>query len=621
MHATRKYWLIGSLLSALLPFSLVEHSTIAAQPAYAALPTTGGIPGPSARGVRVSLAAMRAESPQPGLSRSASITSTFPGLSYCGPTNCSNPPDGGFAVGPQSLVQAINRGMAVYSRTGQLEVGLVPFRTFFNHTGGANDPRAIYDAGNALPGGIAGGHGRFVVTAVSNQPSLGISNYVIAVSQNENPLSATSGWCTYAINGAYQSGGVTAFTDFDNVGMDSNNLYITSEELTFSSPHAYVHSRLLVIPKASVYPDATTGACPAITSTDYEPLTNPDGSLARDVEPANQPDAVPGQTTPMYFVDTIEGGGNHVALRTVTLTPSLQLNAPTWIPVAAYTPPTFVPEPNGSPILTSDDDVVNALYRYGSIYFAIGTGRLGVGTGAANPYSNVQWYQVAANTFAVTSNSITDPNIAFFTPDIMVGCSVTTETGTDGSSTCASPFVTLAVSGAGPNQPASAYYALNGAAPVQFAAGVAGYSTGTTPTLWGDYPGVSADPLSPGAVWFSGEFAQTATAWGTEVVAVRPSGVAIELAPTSGAPGSTVDVSGNGFAAGESIAIKFACGSVTCNSRTITTTTADNSGRLTNVPAVVPTTASLGAHTMAAVGETSGAFASTTFHVLATPNP
>jgi hypothetical protein len=517
-------------------------------------------------------------------------------------------------------VVGLNFSLAIYSRAGQLQLGPVPFPTFFANSGGANDPRVIYDAGNALPGGVAGGHGRFIVTGVSNQPSQGKSHYVIAVSQNETPQSATAGWCTYAINGAYQSGSTSAFADFDNVGMDATNLYITSELLTFASPHHYVHSRLLVIPKASVYPDATTGACQTLTSTDFEPLTNPDGSLARDVEPANQPDAAPGQSTPMYFVDTIDGGGSQAAIRTVTLTPSLQLNPPSWTAVAPYNPPTYVPQPGGTAIATSDDDLVNALYRYGSIYFAISSNRVGVATGGSpNPNSSVQWYQVTPGTLAVTSHAITDPNVAYFTPDVMVGCGGTTGVGADGAPTCSAPFVALEVSGAGPSQPVSAYYVLNGAPPTQFAAGVPGYTTGTTPTLWGDYPGVSADPLAPGAVWFLGEYAQTTTVWGMQVVTLRPAAptAAIILAPTSGAPGSTVNVSGSGFAAGEIVTIKYACGSIICHAHTMATTVANSAGSFSNVPAVVPTTATIGAHTIAAIGGSSAAYASATFHVVA----
>src|SRR2546430_2275603 len=90
-------------------------------------------------------------------------------------------------------------------------------------------------------------------------------------------------------------------------------------------------ARLLVVPKASVYPDATGGACPTASSTDFQDLQNPGGGSALTVQPATQPDALPGKTATMYLVNAIWSEGSNLVVRAVTTKPNLSLNDPHWV--------------------------------------------------------------------------------------------------------------------------------------------------------------------------------------------------------------------------------------------------------------------------------------------------
>ncbi|MFI5270105.1 MAG: hypothetical protein ACHQ7M_22230, partial [Chloroflexota bacterium] len=364
-----------------------------------------------------------------------------------------------------SILVAVNHRFAFYDRGGHMLLGPIDFYNFFGPPSGAYDPRAIYDAGNGTPGGYNGGHGRFILLGLTNDKSAQTSSYLLAVSQTEAPQSATSGWCTYKLNGAVSSGTVSAYADFPDVGMDGQNLYVTSEELSFSSSSFVMH-RLLVIPKASVYPNAASGACPTATSTDFKPLLNPDGSPAFDVEPANQPDALPGQTTPMYLVNALMNGGSQLAVRSITLSPSPRLNPPSWVSVSSYDQPDNALQPGGNPIANSGTSLQDASYRYGAIYGANITEHVSSSLSlSANPYANAQWYKIDPATLTAQSHVITNTNVAYFTPNIMAGCATATTPGPGGVPQCASPFAALEVSGAGPSQPASAYYVLNGGAP------------------------------------------------------------------------------------------------------------------------------------------------------------
>src|SRR4051812_6620896 len=79
-----------------------------------------------------------------------------------------NPPDGALAVGPASLLIAVNEAFAIYDKsTSALGLGPIGFTTFFGTTDSTFDPRALFDAGNAAPGGYGGGSGRFVLLATS----------------------------------------------------------------------------------------------------------------------------------------------------------------------------------------------------------------------------------------------------------------------------------------------------------------------------------------------------------------------------------------------------------------------------------------------------------------------
>jgi hypothetical protein len=62
-----------------------------------------------------------------------------------------NPPDGGLAVGPTSVLSMANEALAVYDRSGAVKLGPLGLAGFFNDSGASSvyDPRALYDAGNA----------------------------------------------------------------------------------------------------------------------------------------------------------------------------------------------------------------------------------------------------------------------------------------------------------------------------------------------------------------------------------------------------------------------------------------------------------------------------------------
>jgi hypothetical protein len=133
-------------------------------------------------------------------------TAEFPTLTYTSTGQAFNPSDGGLAIGPTSELTAVNESWALYGRTGALLQGPVTFQSFFGISDTIFDPRALYDAGNASSGGYGGGQGRFVLAALTHNNVNQTASYTIAVSQNDNPSSTSSGWCTYRLNAVSMAG-------------------------------------------------------------------------------------------------------------------------------------------------------------------------------------------------------------------------------------------------------------------------------------------------------------------------------------------------------------------------------------------------------------------------------
>src|SRR5207302_9900702 len=125
------------------------------------------------------------------------------------------------------------------------------------------------------------------------------------------------------------------------LGMDGSFIYITANH--FYNGAGFESAHIMAIPKASIYPDAVTGACPTASPVDYPGLTDPSRGLAFDIQPATQPDALPGQTSVMYFLETPATG---LVARSITTTGStLSLNPTVALSTSSYTYPAEPPQP------------------------------------------------------------------------------------------------------------------------------------------------------------------------------------------------------------------------------------------------------------------------------------
>lgn len=92
----------------------------------------------------------------------------------------------------------------------------------------------------------------------------------------------------------------------------------------------------------------------------------------------------------------------------------------------------------------------------------------------------------------------------------------------------------------------------------------------------------------------------------------------LSVSPTSGHAGAAVLVAGTGYAANETVQIIFDCATSTCAvppGLILGTPQTNTSGDFTNIMVTVPTTATLGTHSIGGIGLVSHAFATTGFTV------
>ena len=129
------------------------------------------------------------------------------------------PPDTVLAVGPSSVVEAVNAGFAVYTKSGGSLQGYTTFTSFFSPVlpagwqGSLFDPRVLYSAENS----------RFVLLALGQDSINQTTYFFLAVSQSTDP---TGGWWLYRYDASSPSDS-DAWADYCGLGADSWGAYVT----------------------------------------------------------------------------------------------------------------------------------------------------------------------------------------------------------------------------------------------------------------------------------------------------------------------------------------------------------------------------------------------------------
>ncbi|MEP7027453.1 MAG: FlgD immunoglobulin-like domain containing protein [Candidatus Eisenbacteria bacterium] len=187
------------------------------------------------------------------------------------------PPDPMGAAGPSQNIDVINTGIESWTKTGTLQ-WRASLKTFMTSLVGGTpgnlgtdgfDPKVVYDHHA----------GRFVVCLLERKTTTPTaSRIIVAVSKTSTPASATTAdWYYYAINSQITITSAT-FADYPGLEVDEDAIYITTNQFRFSTG-AFAGSRLWIVRKAPLY----TGGAPVHNV--YNPYTWA-GSVATTTMPA-----------------------------------------------------------------------------------------------------------------------------------------------------------------------------------------------------------------------------------------------------------------------------------------------------------------------------------------------
>ena len=435
------------------------------------------------------------------------------------------PPDQGTCAGPDTngnpiVVEIINNALAAYTPTGGEVLPVTATYALFNQSSTAflSDPRCAYD-----PITKRWFFTEFVVGSAKTHPHFAPSTQFIAVSQTSNPLGSYQvfGIDTTDLNNP--AGDCPCFGDFDQIGLDANGLYISTNEFSTGGTAPYFNGTVMYAMSNQSLAAAAGGA--ALPTVQRYAITGDSfgtsgGNQPYHVAPASTPPDGGFADNTEYFVESNSNAyaDSHLIVYALTDTnllanggtPTLQATEITSEPYAfppnasqaagpiplgnqigrVLGPPFFdATAPQG--IQTDFNAIQGVTYTNGSLYAELDTAT-GSGSSAT---SAAGWFRIQPSVSNGVSAQIanqgyvaTSQNIMY--PEIVVGPS-------------GKGYLAFSISGSG-EYPSAAYTAFSatsgpvgpviiespGSAPED---GFTCYISGYGGCRWGDYTG--------GAVW------------------------------------------------------------------------------------------------------------------------
>jgi hypothetical protein len=432
-------------------------------------------------------AAIAAFAPAGGPVAAAPLPSTnFAGFSATGWI----PPDCTMAAGPNHVMLSVNSSVAVYNKTGGGPVLVRTLTVWFNNViQGATvfDPKLLFDQHT----------GRWVLLAVAVSQTPKKSAYLLSVSTTTNPLGP---WRNYSLNAMLDGGTATNnWADFPALGVDANNLYITSNQFAFGGGFQY--AKIRVVPKAGPYSGG------AAVFFDFVNMKNPDNTVAFTIQPCH----TFGAPQVEYLVNSRFPSGNSLTVWRVTQSGAAFSLTRTSVPTASYAiGPNATQKGNNDPLNTGDVRVLHAVFRGDSIWCALTTAHNWV---AATNTASIHWFQIRAAVPTLVQQGVYGAaNVHSFYPACCPD---------------ANGNMIMVFSRSGTTEFGSIYYTgrkstdpLGSLQPsALLKSGVANYVAKDSGgrNRWGDYNGVCADPSNPKGIWFYSEFAAAVNKWGTWV--------------------------------------------------------------------------------------------------------
>ncbi|MGH9931821.1 MAG: hypothetical protein ACREA9_21695 [Pyrinomonadaceae bacterium] len=421
----------------------------------------------------------------PGLVAAAPLpSSNFAGITATGWL----PPDCTMATGPNHVMLSVNSSVAVYNKTGGAALLLRTLTVWFSNViQGATifDPKLLFDQHT----------GRWVLLAVAVSQSPKKSAYLLSISKTGDPLGP---WMNYSLNAMVDGSTATNnWADFPALGVDANNLYITSNQFRFGGGFQY--AKIRVVPKARPY----AGLSP--TFFDFVNMKNPDNTVAFTIQPCH----TFGAPQVEYLVNSRFPSGNSLTVWRLAPSGASFTLTRTSVPTAPYSlPPNAAQKGNNDPLNTGDVRVLHAVFRGDSLWCSLTTAHNWV---AAASDASIHWFQIRAAVPALVQQGIYGAaKSSYFYPAC---CPDNNGNMIMVFSRCApTEFGSIFYTGRKATDPLGS---LQPSALLK--KGVANYVAKDSGgrNRWGDYNGVCSDLT--GRIWFYSEFAVAGNHWATWV--------------------------------------------------------------------------------------------------------
>jgi len=208
------------------------------------------------------------------------------------------PPDTQLAVGPEYIVEAINSGFMVYTKTGTQTRAYTDFESFVNlpstWNGFCYDPRVVFDPYSD----------KFLMMIMGKDNTNLKSYYWLMVSVTDDP---NGGWWIWRVNASAGGTGEEEWLDYAAIGVDTWGIYVTGNYFRFTG--GYQRTKLW-----SWGNDFMTGT--STSAYGWNDLQWPSGSNAFTMQPA-----MPLSTNSSgnsFYVNSHSGSGSEMCLWTQT---------------------------------------------------------------------------------------------------------------------------------------------------------------------------------------------------------------------------------------------------------------------------------------------------------------
>jgi hypothetical protein len=480
----------------LRPVGSVQAMSMTANPAH---PASGGVASPQ----RLRLhAGSQPRSQAPARRIDAPANAGSQAVALAGPANgpfvfedklgassfdqvfCCTPPDSTGAIGPLEYIEAVNQLVTVYGRDlslySQMNMGTFTGASF----GLVSDPQIEWDS--------QAGRWLYAATLVSLHNNVLLFGW----SKTADPVDLSGGWCRFGV------GIGTNLADYPKLGHSDG--FIVIGDNTFDDTTGIfmpVTADIWAIPKPPAGPSSCVAPTAFHFATGAIPLRNADGSLADTPVPANTTDALSFGYVVAAHTPVGTGPQSKLMLWHIAAGPTLVPDGD--LAVATYDLPTPAAQPVGNPTIdTLDGRLTQAVAHFDpdAGAEAIWTQHTVAGSSAA---SVVRWYELLPGTKTIRQAG----QVSYAGEWVFNAAISPSAAGNDAA-------IGFNLSGTG-NAPAVGALSRRSVTPLSTMDGglsFLAFSTqpdsdlSCTPTCrWGDYSGMTPDPLFPHAVWGSNQ--------------------------------------------------------------------------------------------------------------------